>query len=131
MSSMIYFPGMPATQRAAEEHLLLFRERYLDCFPCVYIPPDMTSDELRDAKPFTWFTIMMMSCQNASVQFGMGTTWQKIISQKIVMEYEKSIDLLQGMVIFLGWLAFSSLYFVMPKRAVSFPELNSSQVTVS
>ena len=115
---MIQFPQMPATQREAEEHLRLFRERYLHCFPCLYIPPDMTSDELREEKPVTWFTIMMMSCQTSSLQFAMGAIWQDVISQKIVVEHEKSIDLLQGLVIFLGWSV--SLVQTMPCPATSF-----------
>ena len=103
ISSMIQYPWMPATQRQAEEQLALFRDRYLLCFPCIYLPPAMTSEQLREEKPFSWFTIMMMSCQTSSVQFGMGALWQKIVSQKIIIEHEKSIDLLQGMVIFLAW----------------------------
>lgn len=103
ISSMIQSPWMPTTLRQAEEQLTLFRDRYLQCFPCIYIPPDMTSEQLREEKPFTWFTIMMMSCQTSSLQYGMGSVWQRIISQKIVVEHEKNIDLLQGMVIFLAW----------------------------
>ncbi|OIW24686.1 hypothetical protein CONLIGDRAFT_584386, partial [Coniochaeta ligniaria NRRL 30616] len=103
ISSMIQAPGLPATLSEAEEQLALFREQYLQCFPCIYIPSNMTSDQLRDEKPFTWFTIMMMSCQTSSLQYGMGSVWQRIISQKIVVEHEKSIDILQGMIIFLAW----------------------------
>jgi hypothetical protein len=103
ISSMIEYPWMPATQRQADEQLALFRDQYLQCFPCIYLPPEMTSDQLREEKPFSWFTIMMMSCQTSSLQFGMGALWQKIISQKIIVEHEKDIDLLQGMVIFLAW----------------------------
>ncbi|KAB5566099.1 hypothetical protein GE09DRAFT_1218375 [Coniochaeta sp. 2T2.1] len=103
ISSMIQHPWMPSTIREAEEQLALFRDEYLLLFPCVYIPPDMSSEQLRAEKPFTWFTIMMMTCQTSSVQFGMGAVWQRIISQKIVVEHEKNLDLLQGMVIFLSW----------------------------
>lgn len=103
ISSMIQSPWMPTIPREAEERLTLFRDRYLRCFPCIYIPPDMTSEQLREEKPFTWYTIMMMSCQTSSLQYGMGSVWQRVISQKIVIEHEKNIDLLQGMVIFLAW----------------------------
>lgn len=103
ITSMIQYPYMPATPSQAQEQLTLFRERYLQCFPCIYIPPDMTSEQLREEKPFSWFTIMMMACQTSSLQFGMGAVWQRIISQKIVIEHEKNMDLLQGMVIYLAW----------------------------
>jgi hypothetical protein len=103
ISSMIHYPWIPGSQRQGDEQLKLFREQYLMCFPCVHIPSEVNSEQLREEKPFTWFTIMMVTCQTSSLQFGMGALWQKIISQKIVIEHEKSIDLLQGMIVFLGW----------------------------
>jgi hypothetical protein len=100
---MIEFPHMPATEREAEEHLLFFRDRYLECFPCFYIPPGTTSAQLRREKPFSWFTMMMVSCQSSAMQFSMGDIWRKIIAQKIVVEHEKNMDVLQGMIIMLAW----------------------------
>lgn len=102
MASMMQYPWMP-TPRQAEERLRLFCEQCLRCSPCIYIPPGTTSEKLRAEKPFSWFTIMMIACQTSSLQFAMGGAWQKIISQKIIIEHEKDIDLLQGMVIFLTW----------------------------
>lgn len=103
IESMIQQPWIPATPRQAEEHLRLFRDQYLQCCPCIYIPPDTTSEQLRKEKPFSWFTIMMMACQTSSLQFAMGGVWQDIVAQKIIVEHEKDLDLLQGMVIFLIW----------------------------
>lgn len=104
VSSMINCPEAPATREEADELLLLFRERYLECFPCIYIPPDVTSSQLREEKPFVWFSIMMVASQTTALQFAMCAIWQKILGQKIVIEHDKQIDYVQGIVIFLGWL---------------------------
>lgn len=102
ISAMICIPEAPASHEA-EQHLRLFRERFLACFPCVYLRDDMTSLQLRTERPFLWYIIMMVSSQSTPVQFAMGAVWQRIISQKMVVEHEKSMDLLQGLLVFLGW----------------------------
>ncbi|RKU43004.1 hypothetical protein DL546_002685 [Coniochaeta pulveracea] len=103
ISTLICIPEVPATEQDAEYQLRLFRESFLACFPCVYISNNLSAAQLRGERPFLWFTIMLVTCQSTNAQFRIGVTWRSIISQKMVVENEKTMDLLQGLLVFLGW----------------------------
>lgn len=87
----------------AEAGLRYFRSHYLETFPCVYLPPDMTAEQLRQEKPFLWFNILAMTCRPATRQIEMGETIKKIVAQKLVVEHEYSIDMLLGLLVFIAW----------------------------
>lgn len=103
IGSMIPLPNTPAGRLEAEASIRSFRTRYLDTFPCVYLPRTMTAEGLREEKPLLWFAITMVTCQSSSRQLAMGDTMQRIVAQKLVVEHEKSMDILLALLVFVGW----------------------------
>jgi hypothetical protein len=103
ISTLICTPEIQATQQDAEHHFKLFRDCYLACFPCIHLRSDISATQLRSERPLLWFTIMMVTCQSSHTQRRMSASWRSIVSQKMVVEHEKSMDLLQGLLVFLGW----------------------------
>ncbi|KAK1754221.1 hypothetical protein QBC47DRAFT_346879 [Echria macrotheca] len=87
----------------AEENLTTFRRNMLVFLPFVYIPPDMTSDKLRSAYPFLWYNIMTITCRQVDRQLLMSDAIKKFVAQKMVIENQKSMDLLWGLMAYMSW----------------------------
>ncbi|KAH9901821.1 hypothetical protein F4778DRAFT_791425 [Xylariomycetidae sp. FL2044] len=90
----------------AEEMLTLFRDIHLKSFPFFYIPPDMTAEKLQLERPFLWLNIRAICCKVASEQLALGRRCRQILAQKVLVDLERNLDLLLGLVAFLGWSMF-------------------------
>lgn len=93
----------------AEEQLNTFRLAFLPFFPFIHIPNSMSALDIRLAKPFLWLVIMSLTTKSVAQQLAMGVTIRQIVSQKVVAEHEKSLDLLLGIVSYLAWSVSSCL----------------------
>lgn len=91
--------------------LLNFRTEVTPYFPFVAVPEDMIASELRQRKPFLFSTIAMVTCyEDSARQYEMAKCIKQYISTDIMMKEECRIDLLQGLLIFLGWYIPLSLF---------------------
>lgn len=73
-------------------------------FPFVVVPANMTVGELKSSKPFLFLVIMTIACRHdASRQSMLATTVREFISQKMIIQGEQSLDLLQGLLVYLAW----------------------------
>ncbi|PSR81788.1 hypothetical protein BD289DRAFT_484233 [Coniella lustricola] len=63
----------------------------------------MSSADFRQAHPFLWLSIM--ACSSCSVRQAnvLGDKLRHMIATKVIQEVERSLDLLQGMMVFLQW----------------------------
>jgi hypothetical protein len=94
---------LSAAAHVADEHLEVFRTCMLNFFPFVYIPPSSTAKDLRHERPFFWLCIMCIAAKSTSQQTAIaGQIWQ-IICQRVVKQNERSIDLLLGLICYIGW----------------------------
>ena len=91
------------TPLEAEEKLELFRTRMLICFPFMHLPPTVTAQMLRELCPFLRFNIMTVTCTHVDRQLVMSDAAWKFLAQKMVIEHEKSLDLLWGLIVLMGW----------------------------
>ncbi|KAK2729073.1 C6 transcription factor [Colletotrichum kahawae] len=80
-----------------------FRGQNLRYFPFLHFRPTMTARELRSEKPFLWICIMTVASRVASQQLALGTRVRHIVGQKLLVENERSIDYLLGLLVVLGW----------------------------
>lgn len=104
-------PGLSSTDEQAlpnedEAELMLdmFRRHMAPQFPFVVIPLDMAAAELRQKKPFLHLTVMMVSFQgSASRQLTLGIKIKEYLSDAMIMRTEKSLDLLQGLLVCMAW----------------------------
>jgi hypothetical protein len=87
----------------ADQQLETFRRAFLPFFPVVYIPEIMSASYLRQQKPFLWLVIMSLSTKDMTQQLAMEYTIRQIISQRVVAEHEKNLDLLLGLICYLAW----------------------------
>lgn len=94
----------------AEEYLMNFRNYKLKFFPFIHLPPTVTAEQLHQDRPFLWLCIMTASCKSTSKQLRLGNKIRQVLAEKIVVQSEKNIDLLLGLLTFIGWygICFSS-----------------------
>lgn len=90
----------------AEERLSFFRRHMLSLFPLTYLPAEMTAKEVRERSPFLWFNIMATTAKTAGEQSAMSDSIKRFVAQKLVVDNEKNLDLLLGLIVFICWYAF-------------------------
>ena len=95
-------PGEPSPLQA-DEYLASFRTHMLRFFPVVRLPSDMSSEQLKEEKPFLWLCIMSVACTSTSHQLVLGDSIRQIVGRELVYRGEKSMDLLLGLLIFIAW----------------------------
>lgn len=93
-----YFPN-----DVAEDNLARFRHVSLRFGPVVYLPSTITSEQLRQTRPLLWLGIMASTTRSTKEAHAVGDQICQIISQKVLVESERSMDILQGLLVFLKW----------------------------
>jgi hypothetical protein len=91
------------TTSEADEGLATFSAHMFQFFPFVYIPPNTTASELHTQRPFLVLCMAAISSKQAERQCELFAMMRETIAQKLVMTVEPSIDLLLGLLTFLGW----------------------------
>ncbi|CAK7229003.1 hypothetical protein SCUCBS95973_007070 [Sporothrix curviconia] len=94
-------PGLTALE--AEEALQRFCTRKLKYFPFVHIPPMLSAARLQQTRPLLWLSIMACSARSAELQTRLCLRLRQQIAEQAVVNHQRSIDLLLGVVGFLGW----------------------------
>ncbi|KAI1642323.1 uncharacterized protein F4817DRAFT_353233 [Daldinia loculata] len=87
----------------AEEYLSNFKTYKLKYFPFVYIPSTTTAHQLRQEKPFLWLCIMATGSKSTLQQQILGGKIRQTVAQEMIIRSVKSIDLLLGLLAFIGW----------------------------
>jgi hypothetical protein len=92
------------TADGMEALLDIFRNEVTPNFPFVVIPCAMTAHQLSLSKPFLLKTIIYSSSRRKTPsQPQLSTEILSYISEHLVMEGEKSLELLQGILIYIAW----------------------------
>ena len=95
------YPGLTASE--ADEGLATFAAHMFKFFPFVYIPPNTTASELSAQRPFLVLCMAAISSRQAERQGELFAMMRETMAQKLVINDEPSIDLLLGLLAFLGW----------------------------
>jgi hypothetical protein len=73
-------------------------------FPFVVLSPTVSLDFLRHEKPFLLLSILTMeSTSNLPLQDVLEAELRETLGRKVIFNGEKSLDLLQGLLIYLAW----------------------------
>ena len=91
------------SQLEAEQCLTIFRNFKTEYFPFLHIPPSTTSNQLRQERPFLWLCVMMVASRSISRQQVLGNKVRDRIAQEMVIKSEQNIDLLLGLLAYIGW----------------------------
>jgi hypothetical protein len=99
-----YIPrGFEPPMAEADENLKTFRTCRLKHFPFINWPESVSSQELRQERPFLWFCIMAVSSKSSVQQMAFGEEIRSILGRQVLVESEKTLDLLLGLLTYLAW----------------------------
>ncbi|KAE8420988.1 hypothetical protein BDV36DRAFT_292664 [Aspergillus pseudocaelatus] len=100
-------PGISGlSSHESEECLNHFRTFKLQYFPFVHIPSEKSAVQLRKERPFFWLCVMAISTKSTAHQHELGLRIRQIVAQEMVVQSDKSIDLLLGLLTFIGWASY-------------------------
>ncbi|EED18581.1 hypothetical protein TSTA_123110 [Talaromyces stipitatus ATCC 10500] len=95
------------TAKEADVWFHTFQTRYLEHVPFAipYIK-NTSSTQLRQDKPVLWLSVMAIACPFTSKQTNMGRAFKELIARELIVNGERSIDLLLGILTFTHWAYF-------------------------
>ncbi|KAM0250135.1 hypothetical protein ACHAP5_002452 [Fusarium lateritium] len=98
------FPGFRITHQHAADCLTIYRRDYVPNFPFVPVPEHMTSHELFVESSLLFWTILaVVSPLEDKVQMEFKLWFRKHLAEHLVVRQEKSVDILQAILIYLAW----------------------------
>ncbi|KAL4863249.1 hypothetical protein BDV12DRAFT_30220 [Aspergillus spectabilis] len=98
-----------SSEKQAQKILHTFQTQLAPYFPFVIVPMDTTVPELRQTKPFLFSVIVMVSCfDDNERQIDIATRVRDFIGVSIVAQGGRSLDILQGLLVWMGWYHFQS-----------------------
>lgn len=99
-----FSPGLDPLDSEACQLLDHYRVQMMPYFPFVVIPEGVDVHALRSAKPFLFKAIITSaSYSNLTRQIALGKEVVAYFSEHLLLKGEKSLDLLQGLLIFIAW----------------------------
>ncbi|KAH8886800.1 hypothetical protein GQ53DRAFT_750450 [Thozetella sp. PMI_491] len=109
--------------------LQTFREPMLTNFPCIVLPAEATVASLAKDKPFVLLAILASASSSTSLQgYSLyDEEFRKILGLKFVAGGERSLELLQGLVIYISWYPFH----LRPRNRVAFQYIRMAVDIVS
>lgn len=95
--------ALPISPETAEKTLTQFRTQNLKILPVVHIPPHVTSQQLRQEKPFLWLCIMAVLTPGNIQREALFGKITSLVQQKLLSEVAPSMDMLLGLMTFISW----------------------------
>lgn len=87
----------------AEECLVTFRRHYVEWFPVVHLPLHVSAQQLYEERPVLWLSIMVICARTASARLRLDHLFRQTVAEEMVVKSAKSVDLLLGLLVFIGW----------------------------
>ncbi|KAI1062868.1 hypothetical protein LB507_005664, partial [Fusarium sp. FIESC RH6] len=98
------FPGFNVSHTEACERLKLYQRDYVPHFPFVPLPEHMTSHELYVESSLLFWTILaVVSPLEDKVQMEFKAWFRRYLAEHVFVRQERSTDILQAIIIYLGW----------------------------
>ncbi|KAF5235576.1 hypothetical protein FAUST_6995 [Fusarium austroamericanum] len=102
--SVELFPGFRISHQQASERLALYTRDYVPHFPFVPLSGAMTSQELYIESSLLFWTILaVVSPLEDKVQMEFKAWFRKYLAEHVIVRQEKSVDILQAILVYLGW----------------------------
>ena len=97
-------------EQEAEIMLFEFKANMAEQFPFVVIHPDSTSQTVAHERPLLWKAIMVAASHgNSDRQLALGAELTKDLTTRLLFRAEKSLDLLQALLVFIAWYHYHTL----------------------
>lgn len=131
-------PDVEPTAEEAEAWYRVFQSRYLEHvhFVVPYVQ-NTSSAQLRQDKPALWLSIMAVACPFLEKQTNIARAFKELIAREIIVNGERTIDLLLGILTFTHWYvslflhSFRDLFSCLSSRASYFLHLGPLLTTMS
>jgi hypothetical protein len=100
--------GKPQFNLASAEALLAAFRPMLDRFPCIVLPDDATVPQLAASQPFVLLAILAVGSGSKTLQGHSlyDDEFRKVLGLKFVAGGERTLELLQGMLVYCAWYPF-------------------------
>jgi hypothetical protein len=85
------------------QELTAFRQRHLPLFPMIYLPPSLSVQQLSLERPLVSLAIKTICNKGCSYQAELSKELRQTIAMKMMVEGEKSLDLLLSVLISTTW----------------------------
>jgi hypothetical protein len=95
--------GYEPSVAEASDNLKTFKVTLLKHFPFITIPEPVNDQELRQERPFLWLCIMAVSSKSSVQHVALGKEIRTIIGRQLLLEGERHLDLLLGLLIYVSW----------------------------
>ncbi|RAK81612.1 transcription factor domain-containing protein [Aspergillus fijiensis CBS 313.89] len=96
------------TPAEEEEALHAFRTHRLQFLPLIHIPATTNAQDLKHQSPFLWRCITAVESKHAARQAALCVTIRELAGKRLLVDCDKSLDLLQGVLVYLAWVTFHS-----------------------
>lgn len=114
LDSTLYSPSEGRLNKSPDELLDIFRRDMAHQAPFISVPVQMSAQALSRERPFLYRAIMTVASYHDSVhQLQMGQELVRYIMEHLIVLGEKSLDLLQGLLIYINW--YNSLFHANPQ----------------
>ncbi|OCL05800.1 hypothetical protein AOQ84DRAFT_298218, partial [Glonium stellatum] len=87
----------------AEKFVVTFRTQRSKYFPFLYISSDTCAQQILQERPFLWLYIMAVSSTSTTQQMDLGNQIRHTIARKMLIQNERNIELLLGLLTYIGW----------------------------
>lgn len=97
---------LPSPEPSAEDSEMMFQSfcsGNLRFFPFVNFAPGTTAADTRRDWPFLWANIMMIKLKTPTYQRACGKHVREILAKKLILDHDRSMDLLMGLMAYIGW----------------------------
>jgi hypothetical protein len=96
-------PELELSQLEEEAALQSFRTLSKKYFPFIQIPEGITAQKFREENPFLSLTIMMAMAKSTQRQMNLGMHIRHLIGKKLLVDGERELDLLFGIMVYASW----------------------------
>lgn len=80
-----------------------YAKMMIPMFPFLPIPSHMSAEKLRRERPFLYLNISMIASPDPARQQELSNTIKQYVADRIIMRGQRSLDLLQGLLVHLTW----------------------------
>jgi hypothetical protein len=106
----IILESIEFTMDEANAHLDRFRDHMIPFMPFLVLPPSLSAQDLNKERPFLLKTILAVASRDFHRQFAIKKWLLKHLADKMVVNGERNLDLLLGILTYIGWFVFHSIY---------------------
>ncbi|KAJ5597430.1 hypothetical protein N7537_007514 [Penicillium hordei] len=96
------------TLASEKESLHAFRTQRLQFLPLIHIPATTTAGDLKRQSPFLWHCISAVESKHTARQATLCVRIRELAGKRLLVDCDKSLDLLQGVLVYLAWITLHS-----------------------